>query len=160
MVNYKNEILDAKVGNKLYFDFHIFSKMLGVWLMCAVFSFFPLLLRPLFVKASYTLDFSYWQIVINNNDILYLVACLSIVSVGIAILFGKRSSMLIYLIAVLQVISLFIGMFGYLMLEGNPALFASNIYTINIWSLIITGIMGIVLFIAVSFRVRKGDAKL
>lgn len=160
LVNFKEEIVNTKVGNKLYFDYHRFFQMLAVWLACAIFSFFPLILRPLFDKTAYNLDLGYWQNIMSNNDILYLVVCLSTVSVGIAILFGKKSSVFVYFIAVLQVISLFFAMFGYLMLEGNGSLFGNNVYAINLWFLIGTCALGIVLFIAVSFRVRRGAEKL
>lgn len=156
MVNYQEELANRKVGNRLYFDNRRFFGMLSIWLVCAIFSFFPLMLRPLFTKVATEIDIGYWQMVMGDNDVLYLIVAISVIAVGIAILFGKRGSVFVYLIAVLQVIGIFFAMMGYLMLEGDPYIFAENVCKINSWSLVISIILALVLFISVSFRVREG----
>ncbi len=156
MVNYQDEIARRMVSNKLYFDYHRFFGMLAVWLVSAVFSFFPLVLRPMFTKVATAVDAGYWQMVMGDNDVLYLIVAISVVAVGIAILFGKRGSVFVYLIAVLQVIGIFFAMMGYLMLEGDPYIFGEAVCTINTWALIVSILLALVLFISVSFRVREG----
>lgn len=159
MVNFQDEIANRKIGDKLYFDFSRFFGMLTVWLVCAVFSFFPLFLRPMFTKAAMTADSSYIQLVMSDNDVLYLIVAMSVIAVGIAILFGKRGSVFVYLIAVLQVIGIFFAMMGYLMLEGDPNIFGENVYRINLWGLTAAVILALALFLAVSFRIREGANK-
>ncbi len=159
MVNYQEELSNHMVGNKLYFDYQRFGGMVSVWFVSAIFSFFPLLLRPMFTKVATAVDAGYWQMVMGDNDVLYLIVAMSVIAVGIAILFGKRSSVFVYLIAVLQVIGIFFAMMGYLMLEGDPYIFEENVYTINSWALAASVILALVLFVSVSFRIREGANK-
>ena len=102
--------------------------MLSVWLVCAIFSFFPLILRPMFTNVAETMDIGYWIMVFSDNDVLYLVVAISVVAVGMSILIGKRNSVAVYLIAVLEVVGIFLAMMGYLMLEGDPVLFGETVY--------------------------------
>lgn len=159
MVNIQEEISSRKVGNALYFDYRRFFGMLSVWLVCAVFSFFPLILRPMFTKVAETMDVGYWIMVFSDNDVLYLIVAISVVAVGMSILIGKRNSVAVYLIAVLEVIGIFLAMMGYLMLEGDPVLFGDAVYKINIWAVVISVVLAFVLFLSVSFRVREGAEK-
>lgn len=133
--------------------------MLTVWLVCAVFSFFPLVLRPMFTKVATTVDLGYWIMIMSDNDVLYLVAAVSIIALGMAILMGKRNTVFVYLIAVLEVIAIFLAVMGYLMLEGDPYLFGEVVYKINMGFLSAAVIMAIVLFITVNFRIRGGSGK-
>lgn len=156
MINVQEEILNNKISNKLYFDHRRFFSMLIVWFVCAVFSFFPLILRPMFTKVATTMDMGYWVMVFSDNDVLYLVVAISVIAVGMAILIGKKSTILVYLIAVIQVVGIFFAMMGYLMLEGDAVLFGENVYKINTWAVGIAIVLTISLFLAVSFRVREG----
>lgn len=156
MTNYQDELTRSKITNKLYFDTRRFFGMLSIWLVCAIFSFFPLLLRPMFTKAATAIDIGYWQMVMGDNDVLYLIVATTVIAVGIAILFGKRGSAFVYFIAFIAVIGVFLAMMGYLMLEGDPTVFGENVYTINTWSIIADIVLAIVLFISVSFRVKEG----
>lgn len=160
MINYQDEIAHRKVGNRLYFDLMRFWSMLGVWLVCAVFSFFPLILRPLFTKAATEVDAGYWQMIMGDNDVLYLVVAMSVIALGIAILFGRRGSAIVYVIAVPVVIGIFLAMMGYLMLEGDPTVFGENVCRINTWAVVADILLALALFISVSFRVREGADKL
>lgn len=160
MINYQEELMRSKVGNRLYFDTHRFLGMLGIWLACAVFSFFPLVLRPMFIKAATSVDAGYWQMVMGDNDVLYLIVASSVLAVGIAVLFGKRNSAFAYIIAFLEVIGIFFAMMGYLMLEGNPVVFGNNVYLINSWALAANVLLALAMFVSVSFRIREGAAKL
>lgn len=154
-----SELSNRKLVNKLYFDRRRFFGMLTAWLVCAVFSFFPLVLRPMFTKVDVTVDMGYWVMIMSDNDVLYLVAAVSIIALGMAILMGKRNSMFVYLIAVLEVIAIFLAVMGYLMLEGDPYLFGEVVYKINTGFLSASVIMAIVLFITVNFRIRGGSDK-
>ena len=106
--------------------------MLSVWLVCAIFSFFPLILRPMFTNVAETMDIGYWIMVFSDNDVLYLVVAISVVAVGMSILIGKRNSVAVYLIAVLEVVGIFLAMMGYLMLEGDPVLFGETVYKLSL----------------------------
>ncbi len=154
-----SELSSRKLVNKLYFDYRRFFGMLTVWLVCAVFSFFPLVLRPMFTKVATTVDLGYWIMIMSDNDVLYLVAAVSIIALGMAILMGKRNTVFVYLIAVLEVIAIFLAVMGYLMLEGDPYLFGEVVYKINMGFLSAAVIMAIVLFITVNFRIRGGSGK-
>lgn len=133
--------------------------MLAVWLVCAIFSFFPLLLRPMFTKVATAIDAGYWQMVMGDNDVLYLIVATTVIAIGIAVLFGKRRSLSVFFVAFIAVVGIFLAMMGYLMLEGDPTVFGDNVYTINTWALIADFALSIVLFISVSFRVKEGAEK-
>ena len=70
-----------------------------------------------------------------------------------------QNSVAVYLIAVLEVVGIFLAMMGYLMLEGDPVLFGETVYKINIWAVTISVVLAFVLFLSVSFRVREGAEK-
>lgn len=159
MINYQDELTQSKITNKLYFDVRRFFGMLSVWLVCAIFSFFPLLLRPMFTNAATAIDAGYRQMVMGDNDVLYLIVATAVLAIGIAVLFGKRSSFFVFFIAFIAVIGIFLAMMGYLMLEGDPTVFGENVYTINTWGLIADAVLAVLLFISVSFRVKEGAEK-
>lgn len=150
------ELANKRIGGRLYFDFRRFFSMLAVWLVCLIFAFFPLALRPIFTKAATAVDASYWIMIMTNNDVLYLAAATSIIAVGMSLLMGRRSTMLTYFIAALEVIAIFLAIMGYLMLEGDPAVFGQNVYRINLWFMITDAVLALVMFITVNFKVREG----
>lgn len=156
MLNVQQELAAQRVESKLYFDVKRFFGMLLVWFVCGVFSFFPLLLRPMFTRAMTSVDMGYFYMVMSDNDVLYLSAVLSILAVGMAVFLGRRNSMFTYLLAFLEVVAIFLGMMGYLMLEGDPIVFGENVYMINCGFLIAAAVMAVVMFTTVSFRRREG----
>ena len=129
--------------------------MLIVWLVCAVFAFFPLVLRPMFTKAAAVMDIGYWKMVFSDNDVLYLTAVMSVIAVGMTVLMGRRSSAIIYILAVFEVIAVFLATMGYLMLEGDPIVFGQNVYNINIRFLIAAVLLTLVMFVSVNFRTKE-----
>ncbi len=158
MADYR-ETANKKVGGRVLFDFRQFFKMFTVWLLCLIFSFFPLMLRPFFTKAATAVDIGYWTMVFSDNDVLYLVAATAIIAIGMAVLMGKRSTMLVYLLAFLEVIAVFLAIMGYLMLEGDPTVFGQTVYKMNTEFLIVSIILALVMFITVNINVREGEKK-
>ena len=150
------ELADKKVKNGSYFDFRRFFSMFTVWLLCLIFSFFPLALRPMFTKAATAVDAGYWVMVFSDNDVLYITAAASIIAVGMSVLMGRRSTMFVYLLAFFEVIAIFLAIMGYLMLEGDPMLFGVTVYKINIGFLIVSVILALVMFITVNFKNGEG----
>ncbi len=160
MANIQEEMLSKQSGSQLYFDYRRFFGMFAVWVVCALFSFFPLILRPMFTKVASTFDGSYWLMVFSDNDVLYLVVAVTVTAVGMAILMGKRNSVFVYFIAVIEVIALFLAMMGYLMLEGDPLLFGNNVVAVNVGFVVVSAILAVVLLVTVNFRLREGAERI
>lgn len=159
MLNVNEDYLTRKVGNRLYFDFRCFGRMLAVWLICAAFAFFPLVLRPMFTKAATAIDAGYWKMVLGDNDVLYLAAAMSVIAVGMTVLMGRRSSALVYILAVAEVVAVFLATMGYLMLEGDPVVFGQNVYMINSRFLTAASLLTLVMFVSVNFRSKESVKK-
>lgn len=160
MINYMEEIRDKKVAHTLYFDKQRFFSMFFVWLLCSVFAYFPLFLRPLFVKDEGSMTLGYFMRVFSSSDILYLVIVMTLMSLGIAVLCGRRTSRFVYFIAIIEVIGVFLGLMGYLMLEGNAYIFGENVLRINILGICGAFVLATALFCAVSFRVKEGTVRI
>ncbi len=158
MPDYK-ELANRKIKSGSYFDFRRFFSMFTVWLLCLIFSFFPLALRPMFTKVATTVDTGYWKMVFSDNDVLYITAAASIIAVGMSVLMGRRSTMFVYLLAFFEVIAIFLAIMGYLMLEGDPMLFGMTVYKINTGFLIVSVILALVMFITVNFKNGEGAGR-
>ena len=158
MPDYK-ELANRKMRSGSYFDFRRFFSMFTVWLLCLVFSFFPLALRPMFTKVAETMDAGYWKMVFSDNDVLYIAAAASIIAVGMSVLMGRRSTMFVYLLAFFEVIAIFLAIMGYLMLEGDPMLFGMTVYKINTGFLIVSIALALVMFVTVNFKNGEGAGR-
>ncbi len=153
------EVAKRKVGGRVIFDTRRFFKMFAVWFLCTLFSLFPLMLRPFFTKAATAVDMGYWKMVFSDNDVLYLAAVSAIIAIGMAVLMGKRSTVIVYLLAFFEVIAVFLATMGYLMLEGDPDVFGGAVYRMNIGFLIGAAAIALVMFVAVNINVREAEKK-
>ena len=84
----------------------------------------------------------------------------TVTAVGMAILMGKRNSVFVYFIAVIEIIALFLAMMGYLMLEGDPLLFGNNVVAVNVGFVVVSAILAVVLWVNVNFRLRDGAERI
>ena len=148
------DYVNKKVKNRLDFNYRRFFSMFGIWLICAAMSAVPILLRPMF-SADGTPAVNYWSEMMSTNEPMYLLIILSALAITMTLIMGRGSSGVVYFVSFLQAAYLFLAIIGYLMLEGDPAVFGQNVVRINQIGFIVEFIMAIAIFITSNFGIKE-----
>ncbi len=148
------DYVNKKVKNRLDFNYRRFFSMFGIWLICAAMSAVPILLRPMF-SADGTQAVNYWSEMMSTNEPMYLLIILSALAITMTLIMGRGSSGVVYFVSFLQAAYLFLAIIGYLMLEGDPAVFGQNVVRINQIGFIVEFIMAIAIFITSNFGIKE-----
>lgn len=148
------DYVNKKVKNRLDFNYRRFFSMFGIWLICAAMSAVPILLRPMF-SADGIQAADYWSEMMSTNEPMYLLIILSALAITMTLIMGRGSAGVVYFVSFLQAAYLFLAIIGYLMLEGDPAVFGQNVVRINQMGFIIEFIMAIAIFITSNFGIKE-----